>query len=84
MTKKTIPDFSTFQEARDFWENNSLADFENDLEVTEEIKFSRKKLIIYIDLEKEDERRLRLIAKQKGVRYSDLIASWVKERLNSK
>ncbi|KJS16229.1 MAG: hypothetical protein VR69_10110 [Peptococcaceae bacterium BRH_c4b] len=83
MTNKTIPNFGTFQEARDFWNNNSLADFENDLEETKEVKFTRKKLIISIDLEKEDEKRLRLIAKQKGVKYSDLIASWVKERLNN-
>ncbi len=83
MTNKTIPNFSTFQEARDFWNNNSLADFENDLEEAKEVKFTRKKLIISIDLEKEDEKRLRLIAKQKGVKYSDLIASWVKERLNN-
>lgn len=77
-----IPDFTTFQEAREFWEKHSLAEFANELEETKEIKFARKSgLIVSLKLEKDDEKQLRHLATRQGVKYSDLITSWVKERL---
>ncbi|MHB1041537.1 MAG: CopG family antitoxin [Eubacteriales bacterium] len=81
--ENNIPDFTTFQEARDFWEKHSLADFAGELEEAKEVKFVRKgNLIVSLKLEKDDENRLRLLAKKKGVKYSELITSWVKEQLN--
>lgn len=77
-----IPDFSTFQEAREFWEKNTLTDFADSIEEAKEIKFVRKHgLVVSLKLEKEDEKRLRHLAKKKGVRYSDLVTSWVKDHL---
>ena len=77
-----IPDFATFQEAREFWEKHSLVDFSNDLEVAKEVKFKKKNnLVISIDLEKEDENLLYQLAKKKGVKYSELITLWIKEHL---
>ncbi|OPY60331.1 MAG: hypothetical protein A4E56_02757 [Pelotomaculum sp. PtaU1.Bin065] len=77
-----IPDFTTLQEAREFWEKHSLVDFSKNLEVAKEVKFKRKgKLVVSIDLGKEDENFLFQLAKKKGVKYSDLITSWVKEHL---
>ena len=81
--ENNIPDFTTFQEARKFWEKHSLADFAGELEEAKEVKFVRKgKLIVSLKLEKDDENRLRQLAKKKGVKYSDLITSWVKEHLS--
>lgn len=81
-TSKTLPALTTFQEARDFWEKHSLADFADNLEEAREVKFVRKSnLVVSIKLEKEDEHRLRHLAKKKDVNYSGLITSWVKERL---
>lgn len=77
-----IPDFTTFQEAREFWEKNSLADFAGELEEAKEVKFVRKgNFVVSLKLEKDDEKRLRQLAKKKGVKYSELITSWVKEHL---
>ncbi|MDH7577426.1 MAG: CopG family antitoxin [Bacillota bacterium] len=79
---KKIPDFSTFQEAREFWEKHSLADFAGELEEAKEVKFIRKgNLVVSLKLEEDDENRLRQLAKKRGVKYSDLITSWVKEHL---
>lgn len=83
MIKVKIPDFTTFQEAREFWEKHSLADFADELEETKEVKFTRKdNLIVSINLEKEDKKRLYQLATKKGVNYSDLITLWVKEHLH--
>ncbi len=77
-----IPDFTTFEEAREFWEKHSLAEFADELEQTKEVKFAKKgSLIVSLKLDKEDEKRLRCLATKQGVKYSDLVTSWVKERL---
>ncbi len=77
-----IPDFTTFKEAREFWEKHSLAEFADKLEQTKEVKFAKKgSLIVSLKLEKDDEKRLRRLATKQGVKYSDLVTSWVKERL---
>lgn len=77
-----IPDFATFQEAREFWEKHSLVDFAGELEDAKEVKFVRKdRLVISLKLEKDDAKRLQQLAKKKGIKYSDLITSWVKEHL---
>ncbi|AEG14303.1 hypothetical protein Desku_0694 [Desulfofundulus kuznetsovii DSM 6115] len=82
--KNKIPDFKTIEEAREFWETHSLADFTDDLEEADEIQFvKRNNLVISIDLEKEDLKRLRLLAQKKGVRLNDLVTTWIKERLHS-
>lgn len=79
-----IPDFKTIEEAREFWETHSLADFTDELEEAGEIQFvKRNNLVISIDLEKEDLRRLRLLARKKGVRLNDMVTLWIKERLRS-
>ncbi|CEP67423.1 Protein of unknown function DUF3680 [Moorella glycerini] len=77
-----IPDFTTIKEARDFLEKNSLADFAESLEEAKEVRFTgRNNLVVTLNLEKEDLKRLRLLARKKGVKYADLITAWVKEHL---
>ena len=78
-----IPDFKTFQEAREFCEKHSLVDYADELEEAKELKFVRKSnLIVSLKLEKEDEKLLHQLAKKKGIKYSELITFWVKERLH--
>jgi hypothetical protein len=82
--KNKIPDFKAIEEAREFWETHSLADFTDDLKEANDIQFvKRNNLLISIDLEKEDLKRLRLLAQKKGVRLNDLVTTWIKERLHS-
>jgi len=80
MSKESkIPDFTTFQEAREFWEKHSLTNFTGELEEAKEVKFVRKdSLVVSLKLEKDDEKRLRQLAKKKGVKYSDLIPPGLK------
>lgn len=80
---KTIPDFKTFQEAREFWDRHSLADFKDEIEETNEVIFNQKKgMTISLNIGKEDERHLRQIANKRGLNCSDLVTSWVRERLS--
>ncbi|MGB9903990.1 MAG: CopG family antitoxin [Desulfotomaculales bacterium] len=82
--KNKIPEFKTIEEAREFWETHSLADFADDLEEAGDIKFvKRNNLVISVDLGKEDLPYLRLLAQKKGVRLNDLVTSWIKERLQT-
>ena len=77
-----IPEFETFKEAGDFWDTHSLADFADELEEAKEIQFTKKSnLVVSLDLEKGDMKRLRVLANRKGVKYTDLINLWIKERL---
>lgn len=79
-----IPDFKTIQEAREFWETHSLADFPDDLEVARDVQFvKRNNLVVSLDLEKEEMKRLRILANKKGVELNDLITHWIKENLRS-
>ncbi|SFR18458.1 CopG family antitoxin [Desulfoscipio geothermicus] len=83
-SKHNIPDFKTIEEAREFWEIHSLADFADDLEVARDVKFvKRNNLVVSLDLEKEDMKRLRMLANKKGVGLTDLITHWIKEQLRS-
>jgi len=84
MSNNKIPEFTTFQEAREFWEKHSLADFADEIEETDEVKFVRKgNLFVSLKLEKDDEKRLLSLAEKKGIKYSDLITLWVKEHLSN-
>ncbi|WP_347488528.1 CopG family antitoxin [Desulfoscipio sp. XC116] len=82
--KNKIPDFKTIEEAREFWDTHSLADFTDEVEVANDVQFTkRNNLLIPLDLEKEDLKRLRIIAGQKGLRLNDLVTRWIKEQLRS-
>ncbi len=82
--KNNIPDFKTTEEAREFWETHTLVDFTDNLEVAKDVQFvKRNNLVISLDLEKEDMKRLRLLADKKGVRLTDLITHWIRENLHN-
>jgi hypothetical protein len=83
-SKGNIPDFKTIDEARAFWETHSLADFADELEVVNDVQFAkRNNLIISLNLEKEDMKRLQLLAKRKGIGLTDTITLMVKEQLRN-
>ncbi|MDO9534834.1 MAG: CopG family antitoxin [Bacillota bacterium] len=80
--KDSITDFKTIEEARKFWETQSLADFADDLEVVNDVQFvKRNNLVISLNLEKEDMKRLRLLARKKKIGLTDMINLLVKEQL---
>ena len=80
--KNKIPEFKTIDEARDFWDTHSLSDFTDEFEATKDVQFTkRNNLLISLDLEKDDMKRLRIIANKKGLGLNDLVAHWVKEQL---
>lgn len=55
-----------------------LAAFAGSLEEAKEVRFTgRNNLVVTLNLEKEDLKRLRLLARKKGVKYTDLIIAWV-------
>lgn len=65
--ENNIPDFTTFQEAREFWEKHSLADFAGELEEAKEVKFVRKgKLFVSLKLSKADARQVKGAERRAG------------------
>ena len=82
--KNKIPDFKTIEEVREFWDTHSLADFTNEVEVANDVQFTkRNNLLISLNLEKEDMKRLRILANKKGLGLNDLVTHWIKEQLRS-
>lgn len=83
-SKDNIPDFHTIEEARNFWETHSLADYANDLEVVNDIEFvKRNNLLISLNLEKEDMKRLQQLAKKKGISLAGIVNLLVIEQLRN-
>lgn len=86
MVKKHDPIIS--EEALDeaiaqFWDTHSLTDYLNELEIAEDVAFTKsKKQVISIRLEPKYVGQLKAIADKMGVGYSLLVRRWVLEKLH--
>lgn len=80
MTKLKIPDFKSLEDASDFWDTHSFADYLEDTEPVEiEVRFARRRILLEIDSDLSE--KLRKIAQKKGQSYSKLINSWIREKI---
>lgn len=77
---KKVPSFKTIREASDFWNNRDTTDFlDKTKEVQFEIDIKRRRHLVAV----EDEliKKVRSLAKSKGVSSETLINLWLKEKV---
>ena len=81
--KSRIPDFETIEEAAEFWDTHSLAEFEDELEEVTDIMFIKAgpKKAVTVRLDEPTFAAVSREAAEKGVRPSTLIHWWVLERV---
>ncbi len=80
MTKLKIPDFKSLDEAADYWDTHSFADYFEDTEPVEiEVRLARRKILLEIDRDLSE--KLKKIARKKKQSYEKLINSWVREKI---
>jgi hypothetical protein len=80
MTKLKIPDFKSLDEAADYWDTHSFADYFEDTEPVEiEVCLARRKILLEIDRDLSE--KLKKIAQKKKQSYDKLINSWVREKI---
>ncbi len=79
MTKK-IPDFKSIDEAADYWDTHSFADYIEDTEPVEiEVCLGRRRILLDIDSSLSE--KLTEIAHKKKKSYGKLISSWIREKI---
>ncbi len=80
MTKLKIPDFKSLDEAADYWDTHSFADYFEDTGPVEiEVRLARRKILLEIDRDLSE--KLKKIARKKKQSYDKLINSWVREKI---
>lgn len=80
MTKLKIPDFKTLEEAAEYWDTHSFADYLEDTEPVEiEVCLARRKIMFEIDSDLSE--KLKKIARKKKQSYDKLIISWIREKI---
>ena len=83
MTKQPIPKFATEEEAAEFWDTHSLADYIDDTEVVE-VSFPRIALKqVCLRLAPGQIERVKAIAEAKSIGYQTLLRMWITERVRA-
>src|SRR5437867_789236 len=81
--RSRIPTFKTVEEEAEFWDKHSLTEFEDELEVVDDVVFvrvqPRRGLTVRLGVDELEE--LKRSAREKGVSASTLVRIWVVERL---
>lgn len=78
-----IPDFKTDKEAAEFWDAHDLTDFEDKLELADDVEFVRKPetQTVSIRMDRRLIEQLKALARYKGIGLSSLMRMWIIERL---
>jgi len=83
MSKKRLPEFKTEEEAAEFWDTHSFADYWDQMEPVE-VTFAPdclKLKQVCLRLSPPMIARAKQIAASKGVRYQTLLRMWITERV---
>jgi len=79
MTKK-IPDFKSLEEAAEFWDTHSFAEYIRDTEPVEiEVSLARRRIMLEIDSDLSE--KLKKIAQKRKKSYDKLLGSWIREKI---
>jgi len=80
--KHGIPNTDSIEELAKFWDAHDLTDFEEELEeVAEPVFVLAKGTSLSIGLQLTEARRLKKIARSKGVKETTVLRQWILERL---
>jgi hypothetical protein len=85
VAKNRIPTFSTVEEEAEFWDTHDSAEFEDEFEDVEDVKFIgvRRDGTVILWLEPEAVEALTQRAKEQGTGPAALARAWILERLGS-
>ena len=79
-----VPSTDSIEELSKFWDSHDLTDFQSQLEEIEKPVFVHEKnTSLSIDLAPEEARRLKRIARSKGLKEATILRQWVIERLGA-
>lgn len=79
MSKK-IPDFKSLEEAADYWDTHSFAEYMTDTEPVEiDVNLAKRRITLEIDSDLSE--KLKKIAHKKKKSYDKLIGSWIREKI---
>jgi len=78
---KRIPEFSTYEEEGEFWDDHDTEELADQWEEVEVRVASPLKLTYSIALEPEVMERMRRLASQQGIGAATLARKWIQEKL---
>ena len=80
--KTSISKASSYEEIGEFWDTHDLTDYLDDSQIvdfnTSDIQSSK----IYFHVETDMAKKIRAIAKRKGISGTTLLNSWIREKLH--
>src|SRR4051812_28732561 len=81
--RSRIPSFDTIEEEAAFWDTHSSADFDDELEVVDDVMFvpAGSERVIAVRLEADSLASLAEQARRQGVSPAQLARTWILERL---
>jgi CopG antitoxin of type II toxin-antitoxin system len=83
MKGQRLPNTDSIEELAQFWDTHDLTDFEQFLEEVGEPAFVRGRTTsLSIDLPPREVRRVKKIARSKGVNENTVLRQWILERLH--
>jgi len=81
--KEPIPEtFNTIEEAVEFWDTSDTTDYEEYLKVVKDVEIDIKTITREVQFEPEVALQVARLAKAKGISFSVLVNSWIKEKLD--
>jgi len=81
--KKKLPDFKTTEEFIEFFENNDMSDYLDEMEEAQ-FEVDLKSIVYQVTLDMQMSHKLKEIAKEKKTSTENLITEWVKEKIEEK
>jgi len=80
--RKNLPQFDSIEDLVDFFDENDLGEYENDLpEVSFDVALKKRKYLVGID--EQINKDLTEIALQENVSTESLVNSWLKEKISN-
>jgi hypothetical protein len=82
-TERRIPEFKTIEEAAEFWDTHSSAEFEDEFEDADDIEIVGVIAPGYLPVTLDDDTLEALIecSVRKDISLSDMLQGWIEERL---
>ncbi len=77
----SIPAFNSYEEEANFWDTHSTADFTNETEAVKVHATRGLSANVQVRFEPETDHELEAIARERGMKKSTLIRTWVLDRL---
>jgi hypothetical protein len=78
----SIPAFNSYEEEAEFWDTHSVSDFKNETEPVKVIATRGFSANVQVRFEPDTDHELEALARERGMKKSTLIRTWVLDRLH--